>query len=400
MTPPFVSLLINGTKLVRCAVPEGDEESSVELCLAGLDPPSAALPRPNSTTSTAITKPDARFPQQEFGYKISCVLSMPSSGTTGPTSTAGTDSFTLCDTTSYDQWEGTLRLDCATLPLGSVSRERLVAHSVGVVPTRPTAATLAIVKRLGAIPGDPASGSSASIAQKARLLACVREALADDKINPRQGSLPAALIEEKALQCGCFEDVVRMYDLGFIGFIEAHSDDFTLFNYTQDEIEGRDMEEHAHTKELRIVLKKGKRVQFCSEAEEQELLDLLKSVLSAGDLTCDELLLKIHEAGVGFSISPCFSQLMRFLSRNTDLFSWSTDPSQITTVSFSAQSAREPMQKRLEGAGGNGGGGGGGGRDSKHTGSKHRHHNKHACIHPVSHGAPGGQFRGNVMGNR
>eukprot|EP01061_Rhynchopus_euleeides_P000901 TRINITY_DN10643_c1_g2_i2.p1 TRINITY_DN10643_c1_g2~~TRINITY_DN10643_c1_g2_i2.p1 ORF type:complete len:390 (+),score=127.90 TRINITY_DN10643_c1_g2_i2:49-1170(+) len=373
MRPRFVSLLLNGTKLVRCDVPEGDEECSVSVPLSDYDPPEAKMEAHGDT---------------QVGYKFSCVMSIPSSGTSGPSAAAGTDAFALCDAGAYEQWEGTLLLDSEVVGLGWVSRERLVSHSVAVVPCRPQWGKLVVTKRLDTASGDPGSVSGAAMAQKSKLLVCVREALADDKINPRQGSLPAALIEEKARACDCFHDVVRMYERGFIGFIESHSDDFTLFNYTQDEIEGRDMEEHAHTKELRIVLKKGKRVQFCSEAEEHELLDLLKEVLSEGDLTCDELLLRIHEAGVGFSISPCFSQLMRFLSRNTDLFSWSTDPSQITTVSFSGTSMKEQPQKRQQETV----------REHKHPGSTKHRHSKHACIHPVNHGtAP---FRGSSSGSR
>ena len=369
--PLFISLMLNGWKLVRCDVPSPEQpEVHTEFSLEGYTPP--AVPPPHDPH------------QRRLAYKYSCVLSVPSAGSSsvlvnsgygygdeagggnggngggnggggggggnrGGRHAAATSAAAAAAATAAAKPSWVVLLEFhfdgdsppEVYSIGSVSGDRQLCHATVYLDKAPSSAVLSATEvggpggRQAAGDKQPSTTDSETLhAQKQTLLACVRRALADDKVNPRQGSLTATLIDSKARECPAYAEVVEAYPNGFIGFIEDYTEDFTLFNYTQDEIEGREMKEHAHANELRIVLKKGKRVQFCSEDEEKELLAFLKEILAERDMECDELLLRIHEAGVGFSVSPCFSQLMRFLSRNTDLFSWSTDPSQITTVSF------------------------------------------------------------------
>ena len=313
MKHPFACVLINGCLAVRCPIPPENGQMSKDFELDDMDPP-----------QEVVRGGDRCF---TFNFRYSSPNLVPRSNM---------------------EWHGMLILeDGMHIDLGCIETRCQSTYAEITLPYKPLKATMFISE----VPQNPRAGKVA--ADEELLLEHVKNMMEDDKVNPRHGSLPLSLVQSLAMRSEYYAEVMKRYD-GFLGFVQSLKQDFTTFNYSRDEIQGRDMQDYVCPGECRVVLRTGRRVHFVSEGEEDALVDFLKELLKDSDCTSEYILLKIHEAGLGFSISPSFSQLMRFLTRNKNLFSWSTDPSQVTMVTLNQGGVVPPAKGKTTAKGSKG----------------------------------------------
>eukprot|EP01063_Lacrimia_lanifica_P040108 TRINITY_DN898_c3_g1_i1.p2 TRINITY_DN898_c3_g1~~TRINITY_DN898_c3_g1_i1.p2 ORF type:complete len:356 (+),score=135.36 TRINITY_DN898_c3_g1_i1:49-1116(+) len=251
-------------------------------------------------------------------------------------------------------WAGTLVVNGQPYPLGTISsRQQKVAAEVplpgietcgagydGFTPV--LALQLAIEEQMEAICGD-------KLAE--RIGECAVGVLEDAGLNPRQGSLELSHVAEVVKDRE--PDLCALLGLeadpeALVRLLANHAS-FTIFSYSEREVQERNLGE-VTAGEARIVLKQRSALQFTSDEEEQRLVQYLAGLLGDGDLTADDVLQRMHKdnqhTGLAFPVCPGFSFLMRFLRRNTDLFSWSADPNKVTMVSLRTEESPAPPLER------------------------------------------------------
>ena len=366
MRMPFACALINQNLVVRCELPEAGKQTTVTFDLLDrLDPPSqtrkpAALqPGYGATDADAVDSACSEPNSFAFNIRYSSPNLVPSAGLS---------------------YHGLLVLDDGPhVDLGCVAlrcRSNLTETTLPHVPRTASFVVTGIADDAAAAASSEEEAGVAVDTATDTLLSHVQDCMEDDDVNPRHGSLPASLVQSLAMRCPAYNAVIgsAAHKGRFTSFLEAHAE-FTVFLYHKqgDDASG-DVEcgGVGGADEPRVVLRKGKRVQFSEEGEEAVLVSYLQDLLVERDYTMEDLLAQLHEDGMGFGVSPGFSQLMRFLSRNKKMFSWSTDPSQITMVKladFSAQSGGDACGAS-SGAAADAVGGGGG--KARH-GGRHGH---------------------------
>eukprot|EP01063_Lacrimia_lanifica_P028105 TRINITY_DN404_c1_g1_i1.p1 TRINITY_DN404_c1_g1~~TRINITY_DN404_c1_g1_i1.p1 ORF type:complete len:345 (+),score=159.16 TRINITY_DN404_c1_g1_i1:76-1110(+) len=233
------------------------------------------------------------------------------------------------------QWRGVLWLDDAPLELGMVEKKR--ANQSVVVPLEfvPTTVRLEVHR---CVP-QTTSLERVSLA----LVDAVVAVLEDPVGNPRQGSLELTTVtkEVQERESYLYNAMESEKPGGFQELVHSEQERFSVFSYSESEIKDRKMEGHVAPGEPRIVLKQRSAIQFYDDDDEERLLAYLKETLSKRSYVCDDLLLKLYNDSksdtFAYPLSPAFSLLMRFLRRNTQLFSWSTDPNQVTMISLKPQ---------------------------------------------------------------
>ncbi|KAJ9439037.1 hypothetical protein DIPPA_33496 [Diplonema papillatum] len=300
MRRPFACAVLAGSQVLRCDLPNEDVVENVGAGVGVEQDVISMFPDGSLTLEVLFYSPNA-IPIDNVKWRglLHCV-----------------------DGYGQVEKDGIYQLD-----LGEIVTRRQCATQRHPLPFYPTSVKLVVVC-------EPIDASKETFsAQELDFVAHVCSILEDDVVNPRHGSLQLETVRKVAENCPAYGHIVDGRYMGnWCEFVIHHPDDFTVFNYTTEEIIGRRMDPYVNPAELRVVHKKGKRVQFYEEGEEEELVEYLKSLLTNSDLPAEAVLTKIHERGVGYSIAPAFSQLMRFLGRNKHLFYWSTNPSQVTSV--------------------------------------------------------------------
>ncbi|KAJ9465229.1 hypothetical protein DIPPA_03384 [Diplonema papillatum] len=165
------------------------------------------------------------------------------------------------------------------------------------------------------------------------VLEALREIIADEKVNPRGGSIPSALansiLQDRMPQR--YKSVVVEKCGGLENFLNKHDDVFTLFTFSD-----RALKKKTVSPEPRIVLKPGQREMVTNlpmSKAEKRLHDYLIKLLGNKDMDKRDLLdLLSNDMDFATFLSPTLSILMRFLSRHKDQFVWSMDPDKPTVV--------------------------------------------------------------------
>ncbi|KAJ9451429.1 hypothetical protein DIPPA_12400 [Diplonema papillatum] len=299
MHHPFACAVLNGSQLLRCTLPD-ESPTIVGPC--------------------ELLQDDVVVQHEDGGYSMSVTFYSPNAI---PKENTRWNGFLQC--TGFEPEE-----KMHEIYLGEIVTRRQCQSQVHQLPFAPQHVSFVVENHLINKHKKPFDPSEVNFVEH------VRDILEDPVVNPRHGSLQLSIVQTIAENHPNYRDVIeKRYGGDWCLFVLHHPDFFTVFNYSSEEIVGRGMTNYVNPAELRIVHKKGKRVQFYSDSEESEMVDFLKKVLMDCDLTAENVLCKIHEAGLGYSIAPAFSQLMRFLGRNKQLFYWSTNPSQVTMVGLS-----------------------------------------------------------------
>eukprot|EP01060_Flectonema_neradi_P029687 TRINITY_DN4152_c0_g1_i1.p1 TRINITY_DN4152_c0_g1~~TRINITY_DN4152_c0_g1_i1.p1 ORF type:complete len:696 (+),score=185.32 TRINITY_DN4152_c0_g1_i1:49-2136(+) len=165
------------------------------------------------------------------------------------------------------------------------------------------------------------------------VLECLRNIIADEKVNPRGGSITSALAHDMLIEKmpRLYDEIIQRKYGGLDNFLNKHDKVFTLFTFSNKALKKKTV-----SPEPRIVLKPGQR-ELCtnlpmSEAEIR-LHDHLIKLLGNKDMDKRDLLDNLSNDTVFATfLSPTLSILMRFLSRHKDRFVWSMDPDKPTVV--------------------------------------------------------------------
>ena len=169
--------------------------------------------------------------------------------------------------------------------------------------------------------------------EEQEVLEALREIIADEKVNPRGGSITSALANDhlKDKLPNLYEMVIKGKHGNLENFLNAHSDVFTLFTFSDKAIKKKTV-----SPEPRIVLKPGQR-ELCTNLpmtqSEVRLHEHLLDILGNKDMDKRDLLDQLsNDMTFATFLSPTLSILMRFLSRHKDRFVWSMDPDKPTVV--------------------------------------------------------------------
>ena len=169
--------------------------------------------------------------------------------------------------------------------------------------------------------------------EEQEVLEALREIIADEKVNPRGGSITSALANDilKEKLPKLYEFVIRRKHGNLENFLNAHQDVFTLFTFSDKALKKKTV-----SPEPRIVLKAGQR-ELCTNLPmsnaEIRLHEYLHTILGPKDMDKRDLLDQLsNDMTFATFLSPTLSILMRFLSRHKDQFVWSMDPDKPTVV--------------------------------------------------------------------
>ncbi|KAJ9458233.1 hypothetical protein DIPPA_06759 [Diplonema papillatum] len=315
----FCTILLNGMQTIQCQVPIGERSTrcSVEL------KPEIFLYGENSGMFLQIMFYSPNFPvNPEFHVH---------------------GSFELLD--KDDQVLASLYLGL----LEEASQVEKKQHTVTGVPCR------------GRVVLDSISPFSCN-PNEAHLVEEICDVLRNSRINPGRGSLPSVLVQHRAKESPLYEKVVgKHFQSSWHTFMKAHDNVFTLFHYSQKEIQERRLGPFAKFNEARIVLKEHERGDWKSADEmaalrhaqaEEGLKGYLIKLLELRDYDQRELLEVLHgNTHFNHFLSPTFSILMRTLCRHKGTFITSNDPDQPTRIGLARpdQTAIEQMSDQNAG---------------------------------------------------
>eukprot|EP01063_Lacrimia_lanifica_P027079 TRINITY_DN374_c1_g2_i1.p1 TRINITY_DN374_c1_g2~~TRINITY_DN374_c1_g2_i1.p1 ORF type:complete len:548 (+),score=193.75 TRINITY_DN374_c1_g2_i1:59-1645(+) len=304
---PFATVMLNAVQILRCTLPsEMGEKASV----------------------SGDVSEELRAELEASGMTLNSILMSPN--------VVPKDNI---------QWKGTLLInDAYETDLGCIFTRRQTESACEYLADYPTHLTFTVE----CVKIDP-SIRVTTAAEKA-LIQRVKHILEDDSINPRHGALPSCVVEERAKETNEYHEVVGPIEPSWVDFIQRHKNVFNVFQYSDQEIRDRGMEDINNISGLRIVLRPCERVQSQATADEadaeveRKLKAHLEKLLAEGDLEYTEVLTSVSEnPEFVYYLAPSFSLLMRFLNRNRDLFSWTTDPGQPTKVSLADDSNRKSL---------------------------------------------------------
>eukprot|EP01061_Rhynchopus_euleeides_P000225 TRINITY_DN10166_c0_g2_i1.p1 TRINITY_DN10166_c0_g2~~TRINITY_DN10166_c0_g2_i1.p1 ORF type:complete len:786 (+),score=361.48 TRINITY_DN10166_c0_g2_i1:326-2683(+) len=172
------------------------------------------------------------------------------------------------------------------------------------------------------------------------------DVLRNSRVNPGRGSLPSVLVQHRAKESPLYEKVVgKYYQNSWHTFMKAHDNVFSLFHYSQKEIQERKLGPFAKFNEARIVLKEHEAGDWRAADElaalrhaqaEEGLKRFLTQLLEQRDYDQRELLEVLHgNTHFNHFLSPTFSILMRTLCRHKGTFIHSEDPDQPIRIGLS-----------------------------------------------------------------
>jgi len=166
----------------------------------------------------------------------------------------------------------------------------------------------------------------------------VVEILADEIINPRQGSLPSETVKSLVKRrCPLrFDSVVAKHE-SWEKFLFDHSGDFTTFKYSENELKSRGLIGQISPDEIRVVRNVSSRSKSggCSSscAAPPDLPPQTGKLLLPQDGKDCFALLHTPQLKENLQKScASFSLMMRFLQKHNQKFRWSTDPTQRTVI--------------------------------------------------------------------
>eukprot|EP01065_Artemidia_motanka_P001844 TRINITY_DN10861_c0_g6_i5.p1 TRINITY_DN10861_c0_g6~~TRINITY_DN10861_c0_g6_i5.p1 ORF type:complete len:663 (+),score=224.54 TRINITY_DN10861_c0_g6_i5:163-1989(+) len=222
----------------------------------------------------------------------------------------------------------------ASIYLGVLEDGRTVEKKQRTVARHPRRFRL-VVQRIPPLGPNP---------NEAQLIEEITAVLENPKLNPGRGSLPSVMVQHRAKESPLYEKVVgRRFGSSWHAFMKANQETFSLFHYSQKEIQERKLSPFCKFNEARVVLRKheqghdwraaDERAAQDHAAAEEGLKQHLISLLEKRDYDQRELLEVLNgNAFFNHFLSPTFSILMRTLNRHKGTFITSSDEDLPTRV--------------------------------------------------------------------
>eukprot|EP01060_Flectonema_neradi_P015777 TRINITY_DN22424_c0_g1_i1.p1 TRINITY_DN22424_c0_g1~~TRINITY_DN22424_c0_g1_i1.p1 ORF type:complete len:402 (+),score=37.00 TRINITY_DN22424_c0_g1_i1:65-1270(+) len=176
-----------------------------------------------------------------------------------------------------------------------------------------------------------------------QFVAEIREALDDPITNKHRGSVSQVILNNRAKSSPLYAEVVgKLYNGMWLEFLMSHSNDFSLFRYSPQEIRDLGLSPHIKRSDVRVcsaardastISEADQRAEAERKSAEESTRLAVKMELSAGEVTQGQLLqrLKGHK-GFASTLYPTLTLLLRFLGRHKDTFIWTSSPDQPTSI--------------------------------------------------------------------
>lgn len=163
--------------------------------------------------------------------------------------------------------------------------------------------------------------------------------LSDECVNPRKGALPSETLKAALWRTQKAHSIRAISDHGsWEQFLKRQALAFTVFSYTCRELKSRNLDDQISASQLRVVKRDLNRFDTSKCSFEAELLFCLAysadTKRSNGMSPFELLRCCSAESEVLGQSCGSFSLMMRFLQKHNSMFTWTTDPSKKTVVSY------------------------------------------------------------------
>eukprot|EP01062_Namystynia_karyoxenos_P022826 TRINITY_DN1877_c0_g1_i1.p1 TRINITY_DN1877_c0_g1~~TRINITY_DN1877_c0_g1_i1.p1 ORF type:complete len:919 (+),score=243.61 TRINITY_DN1877_c0_g1_i1:95-2851(+) len=312
MTPPFVSVVLNGMESLQVILPDEDADPVAEV------EQSTLLVTSVPTSVQVVATMPSVFVPDKLKWKV---------------------------TVSFKTPKG-----CVEAPLGVISIYRCDAVTEVTLNEQPNRVVLRAER-------EPYEEEDQGDLEEESLIAFLKTVFNNPDINPRGGSLALGVLSKHAREKApdTLQSVLdgEAYEGSLEKFLREHSDTFFVYNLRSKEIESRGLGDCCEPEQTRVALtlheRQGCKAVDCVEPEgkqrdvEKRLLARMEQLLSERDYEQRDLLDQLAQVPEFlFCLSPSFSTLMRFLSKHKDKFAWTTHPDLPTRIGLASELKPRP----------------------------------------------------------
>eukprot|EP01061_Rhynchopus_euleeides_P029562 TRINITY_DN4856_c0_g1_i1.p1 TRINITY_DN4856_c0_g1~~TRINITY_DN4856_c0_g1_i1.p1 ORF type:complete len:390 (+),score=143.46 TRINITY_DN4856_c0_g1_i1:131-1300(+) len=305
----YASVLLNGVQLIRSDLPGPGCEQ----------------------TTTVSVSPDLNVTGEVGGLGIDCLISV--SQDPAPYHEWGASLYVYSTCSTND----TAAKSATILDLGRLHHATAMSHVGHYVKGTPQSMTLRVYMRKRLHYHTPTPAEQQFVAE-------VKRTLENSWVNRGSGSMGSIALGNKMKETSSlYERVLKEgYNSSWRDFLAAHSKEFAVFHYTEEQIAENRFVPHIKRSEGRVRLAHIPMSEISSRdrircnnlrADEQHLIHTLCDILAPGCASRKEVLQKLRGVrSFTNSLFPSQSLLMKYLARHTEEFVWTAEPDQPTRV--------------------------------------------------------------------